>query len=269
MSFPAYLNLFKRPAFLLLVYIFLSLVFLNFNDVAALRGFRLVMLDAVELIESFKFGFTARKTLKAENEALRKENFYLHLTNQRLREVVLENSRLKRLLRLKEEKSFQFLAARVVGSTTDKDFGTLILDVGDEDSIDVNMAVVNADGLIGKIIEVTPRQSLVQILMDHDSWVSARLENSRETASVNWSGQPWLNLNYIPKNIPVEKGELVVTSGLSQIYPEGLKIGIVANIAERENDWFKTISIKPAVNFQALEEVVIIRKTLAENAATE
>ena len=76
---------------------------------------------------------------------------------------------------------------------------------------------------------------------------------------MGWSGNLWLDLYYIPKDVEVEPGEGVITSGLSRIYPQGIKIGVVAEIEEKEYELFKKIKVKPAVNFNRLEDVFIVQ----------
>ena len=94
--------------------------------------------------------------------------------------------------------------------------------------------------------------------MDRNALVSARLQKSREIGVVGWSGNLWLDLYYIPKDVEVEPGEVVITSGLSRIYPKGIKIGVVAEVKEKEYELFKEIKVKPAVNFNQLEDVFVV-----------
>lgn len=269
MRFTRYLAFLNKPYLLLLGYIFLSVVLMNFSDTASLRGVRWALLQVLNVVDSFKTEFTYRKNLEAENERLKKENFYLHITNQRMREMVLENARLRELLNLKTEHSYDFIAARVIAESSEKGINSRVLNVGEQGGVRENMAVVNAEGLVGKIIGVSAHQSIVQVLTDLNCRVGARLEKSREKGIVGWGGDPWLDLEYIPKNIRVEPGELVITSGLSEIYPEGLKIGVVTDFSETDYDMFMSVRVKPAVNFNALEEVFVIKTEIPENIARE
>ncbi len=227
------------------------------------------MLQTIEWVHQIEETFRLRHHMSQEIEQLKAENFRLKMTALKLREVLIENSRLRRLLKLKEEGAYRVVAARVIGSGTEGGIRSLIISVGEQDSVRKNMPVVNADGLVGRVIATTPGQSIVQILMDHNSLVSARLQHSREAGVIAWSGNSWLDLLYIPKNIPVEKGEMVITSELSRIYPPGLKIGIVTTIKENKFDLFKEIRVKPAVNFNAVEEVFVIRNQAAGKRSGE
>ncbi|MEZ4764632.1 MAG: rod shape-determining protein MreC [Calditrichia bacterium] len=140
-----------------------------------------------------------------------------------------------------------------------------MIDVGEDDSVAVNMAVVNANGLVGKIFEVTSSQALVQLLKDRNAFVSARLQGSREIGTIAWTGSGiQLEMQHILKNIPVEEGEMVLTSGMGGVYPVGIQIGIVVSVKDDERGMFRKILVQPSVNFNALEEVFVVRKKQVE-----
>jgi len=248
----------KKPIFLLLVYIVLSFFLMSVSETDPERFPRSLLLSVVETTDNMRQEFSYRTNLFEENESLRNKNFKLETEIQNLREVLAENARLRKMLELKEEKKATYIAGRIVGESVERRIRSLILDVGEEDGVRRNMAVVNPDGLIGKVLTVANGQSIIQQLVDHNSLVSVTLQNSREKGVVSWSGDSWLDLLYIPKNIPVSRGETVVTSGISQIYPPGIKVGVVTSVEEDEFNLFKSIRIKPAVNFNALEEVFLI-----------
>ncbi len=254
----------KRSVLVLFFYIALSFVLMGLNDAAALRGIRLVLLQGIALLHAVKEKIEVIQITAEENRMLRQENFRLKLTNQKLREALLENARLRRMLNIKKGYPYPLVAARVIGNGVEEGVRSLILNVGETDSVFKNYPVICADGLVGKIIVTTPHQSIAQVLMDHNSLVSARLQRSREVGVIAWSGNSWLELLYIPKNISVETGELVITSGLSKIYPPGLKIGVVTDIRENEYEFFKEIRVQPAVRYNALEEVFVIRRPQAQ-----
>lgn len=259
MKYSPFLFLYRRPLFLLLIYAILSFLLMNFNDPRALVGVRGVALQLVEFIADIRHDISLWKDYQGEARRLRLENTRLKLKNQKYEEILLENARLRALLNLSQEDQHEFIAARVIGFGIELGVRSLILNVGERQGIKENMPVVNGDGLVGKIIAVTPNQAITQILMDHNSLVSARLQHSREAGVISWSGNSWLNLLYIAKEVPVMQGELVITSGLSQIYPADLKIGIVTHIEKNEYDLFQEIRVSPAVNFKALEEVIVLK----------
>jgi len=239
---------------------------MNYNDARSLHGIRSASLQFVELFADIRHDISIWKDYQNEANRLRTENALLKLTRQRLQEALLQQRRLQDLVKLPEEPKYDFIAGQVIGFGIEHGVRSLILNVGKADSIAENMPVINGDGLIGRIISVTDGQSITQVLMDHNSLVSARLQRSRESGTISWAGNSWLNLLYISRDVPVLLGEEVVTSGLSEIYPPNLIIGYVSHIEQNEYDLFKDVRVNPAVNFKALEEVLILKTSKARIA---
>ncbi len=246
---------------LLLFYVLLAFVIMNFNDGWALRSMRVGVLQVISWGARVQTAVKHLKNLSEENKRLKAQNLRLSINNLLLQEAVLENIRLRRLLSLKKRSEFRFVSATVIGKGQEQTINSLILDVGRQEGVRKNLPVVTSQGLVGKVIHVTSHRSIAQILMDRNSLVSARLQRSREVGVISWSGDPLLDLLYIPREVPVLKGEVVLTSGLSKIYPKGLKIGIVAEVKEDNYGLFKKIKVKPAVDFNRLEEVFVLLRS--------
>jgi len=249
----------RKSVALLVVYVLLSLGAMKFNDPFALSGIRYALLQSVASMAKLKTKVLLLRSEARRMEALKKELFRVRLENSRLKESLLENIRLKKLLKLKNSTKYSTIAAHVIGSGLEMGVESLLLDVGRLQGVHKDMAVLCPEGLVGRVVAATPRQSIVQILLDPNLLVSARTQKSRETGIISWQGNPWLNLMYIPKNIPVAKGEVIVTSGLSRIYPPGIRIGIVSGVKKDKYDLFQKINVLPVVNFKALEEVFIVK----------
>ncbi|MEZ4748421.1 MAG: rod shape-determining protein MreC [Calditrichia bacterium] len=255
----------NKSLFFLILYIVLSAIMMNFSEPAALSGIRWVLLQVSEKANAVVSYFSLQSDLEVQNEYLTKENFELRVRDQQLREMVLENARLKRMLGFRESEPGEYVAAQVIASGPEKNIGSVVIDVGEDDSVAVNMAVVNANGLVGKIFEVTSSQALVQLLKDRNAFVSARLQGSREIGTIAWTGSGiQLEMQHILKNIPVEEGEMVLTSGMGGVYPVGIQIGIVVSVKDDERGMFRKILVQPSVNFNALEEVFVVRKKQVE-----
>ncbi len=249
----------RKSVILLVLYILLSLSAMRINDPFALAGIRYALLQTAASVAEVKTKLRQWRSEARETERLKRELFRVRLENSQLKESLLENIRLKKLLKLKNNTKYSTIAAHVIGAGVEMGVESLLLDVGERQGVHKNMAVLCPEGLVGRIIAATPGQSIVQILMDPNSLVSVRAQKSRETGILSWKGNPWLNLLYVPKNIPVEKGELIVTSGLSRIYPPGIRVGIVSEIRKDKYNLFQQINVLPAVNFKALEDVFVVR----------
>lgn len=254
------LNIFtsRGSVMLFILYMVLSLLLMQFNDTQTLRNVRMIILQWVAWENSIENKIALIKDKAAENKILRQKNLMLSVENQRLQESLLENIRLRKLLQLKKDPAYRYIPSRVIGYGAQSAVKSIILDVGKNEGVYNNYPVITPEGLVGKIILSESEQSIAQILEDRNMLVSVRLQKSREVGVVYWTGNFWLNLNYIPKHVEVSPGELVITSGLSRIYPKGIKVGVVAEVEEDQYDLFKKIKVQPAVNFNALEEVFVL-----------
>ena len=144
-------------------------------------------------------------------------------------------------------------------------FNGLILNEGSERGIGLDDAVLTADGLVGKISLIAEDHAICQILLDRNSRISARVQRNREQGIISWDGGIGLNLLYVAKTIEVLPGDVIVTSGLSQIYPPDIKIGVVSAVSKDTPGMFQEISVIPSVDFHKLEEVQITKVEQNDN----
>ena len=170
---------------------------------------------------------------------------------------MLENIRLRKLLGFRERTKLNLTAAEIIGQNPQDIFNGLILNTGKNVGIEISAAVLTADGLVGKIIKVDKDHSICQILLDPNSRVSAIIQRNRELGIIAWDGGSQLNLLYVTKTIKVHVGDVIITSGMSQIYPENIKIGVVVDVSLEDEGMFQKIVVQPSVNFNRLEEVQV------------
>jgi rod shape-determining protein MreC len=119
--------------------------------------------------------------------------------------------------------------------------------------------VVTPDGLVGRVERLTPHGARVLTLLHRDCSVAVRLTRSRVQGVVQWQygDEPILELLYVPFQEDVKPGDLVETSGLGGLFPAGVRVGTVARVGMAENGLLKSVSIRPAVRFESLEEVLV------------
>lgn len=174
-----------------------------------------------------------------------------------------ENSRLLDLLDAKEEaEDLDTVFARVINREQNAFTGVLVLDRGSSDGIQVDMAVISADGLVGRVTEVGSTWCRVTCVISNDSNVPAFVESTRDPGIVAGNlaqsdPEKLLILDYLPENATVAPGDRIFTSGMGGIYPKGILIGEVSGV-ERGNGTYKTISLEPATDFVHIEEVLIV-----------
>src|SRR4051812_6486921 len=196
----------------------------------------------------------------------RKENAELHdqIERMRLEQVRLtqdaeQAQRLQALLAFKEQFISQTIAAQVIGSSGSEQSRTIYLDKGIGDGIKPDMAVITAEGAVGKVIKTFHGSSQVLLITDQSSGVGAILTKSRLQGILRGTPAGETILHYIMSDEKVEKGEPVLTSGGDRIFPKGLLIGTVEDVSPGP-ELFLNIRVRPAARVNRLEEVLVISK---------
>jgi rod shape-determining protein MreC len=192
------------------------------------------------------------------NKILKKKLEETLLDRQAYDELIHENKRLKELLALKSQRPDYVTTAKVVGRGYDRLLNTLVLDKGRSSGIQKDMAVITANGLVGKIYSVKNNFSEVLLLKDQNFSVAVRLQKSRWEGVLSGTGRKYCLLKYIPPEETVENGEVVITSGLDGNYPPGVPVGVVTNVKKEGVEFFQFIEILPFQSDTKIEEVVIL-----------
>ena len=136
-------------------------------------------------------------------------------------------------------------------------FKSMIIDRGSNAGIQVNDAIVNANGLIGRVVLTTKDMAKVQLIIDSNSSVGALVERTRRQGVLRGDGAGGAQLYDVPSLADVQPGDNVLTAGIDGIYPKGIPVGVVQK-AEKGQDLFKSIVVKPSVDFGSIEEVIVL-----------
>lgn len=202
-------------------------------------------------------------TVYEQNKMLKSEVEQLRSTQVKVNEVAAENERLRSLLNYKQTApQFDLLSARVIsrdpGSWTD----TIVINLGANDGLAKDMAVVTAQGLVGNVVSVFPSTARVQLILDPRSAVGAIVQRpeSRVAGIVegNKSNPMIGRMVNIPRDADIVEGDQILTSGYGGVYPKGIAVGVVESIENDSGGLLKFALLKPAVDFQKLEEVAVI-----------
>ena len=198
--------------------------------------------------------------LKAENKELKQKNIGLEQAVRELEILKAENATLKEYVGLKEKyNSYATVPANVINKDITNYNNVIIVNVGSNDGIKVNMTVIADQGLVGHVISVTDTTAKVQTILDTSNIVSATISTSRESVIARGNlGENNLKATYIPTEAELLEGDNVETSGLGGIYPKGIHIGTIDKIYQTKNITDRYITIKSAVDFLKIETVLII-----------
>ncbi len=202
--------------------------------------------------------------VRQENRRLKLEVDSLKRENSLYREMVATQERLSELLKFKEAVRQPAVAAEVVGLDPTGWFQSVLINKGTQSGIKPDMPVVNASGVVGRIVSVSPHYAKVLLIIDQNSAVDCLVQRSRDRGMVRGQSAQVCRLDYMVKSGDVKEGDVVITSGLGRVFPKGLPIGTVSNVKEGYGTLFKEIEVTPAVDFSKLEEVLVILKTPSE-----
>jgi rod shape-determining protein MreC len=197
------------------------------------------------------------RRVKRENDDLRRQLDALQVDVQAERALADRTRSLERLLELRDRSNLTTMAAEIVAAGATPDFRTITIDRGTHDALVSNMAVIAPAGVVGRIVVASARASKVQLLIDRNAAAGALVERSRAQGVVTGGGDDRLRMEYVSEVADVVVGDVVVTSGIDGIYPKGYPIGRVESV-EKSGGAYKRITVKPAVDFSSIEEVLVV-----------
>jgi rod shape-determining protein MreC len=271
----------KKPAWILLgAVLFGHSLLMSFQvshrlDTSVLRGWLLDGLAPLEkLVDRTLHGtgsiwdrYFALIGVYDENQRLHREIDDLQLQLNREREDVLEAERLRKLVDLDESGIDKRVVARVIGRDPTHSHRSLTIDKGRAQGVHTDSAVLTPLGIVGRVVEAGNNYSVVQLILDSQSGVGVLILPDRRLGIIKGNGGNEMDLDYIDDDTEIKVGDEVITSGQDRIYPRGLPVGVVSSVGPRRG-LFKTVRIRPRVDFGRLEELLCITekpKAVIEN----
>lgn len=211
-------------------------------------------------------------TVHEQNKMLRNEVEQLRVQNLEASEALAENERLRALIGYKQTMTqFDLVAARVIGRESATWSRMIVINRGRKDGVDADMAVVTEKGLVGHVVEAGWNTSKVQLILDPRSSVGTIVQRAESRVAGIVQGDldnPMMpQMVNIPKNADVVEGDVIVTSGFGGIYPKGIVVGLVSSLQNDSGGLLKVGLLEPAVDFQKLEDVMVI--TVSREAPPE
>ncbi len=188
---------------------------------------------------------------------LQNENAKLMLDVNSLREYALENTELKNLLSFKLSSNYELIPSTIISKNISITQGVYIINSGIEDSISKSMPVINGNGLLGIISEVSDDFALVRTLSNSALKVSATIRRSNVNGVIRWDGNNLIMQN-IPTTADIKRGDRVVTSILSTIFPPSIPIGVVEKKESNISGLLSDITIKPYVDVYSVKNVFVV-----------
>lgn len=237
----------------------------TFGSFSEVQRATMALIDGVRGLWS---GYVALQQVQEENAALKQELQNLQVRFQQERAEAQRTDNLRQLLELRDRANLETVAAEVIAGPASPDFRTVTIDKGSSDGLATDMAVISPAGVVGRVILSSGRAAKVQLLIDRNAAAGVLIERTRVQGIVMGMSDGVLRLQYVPGTADVKTGDLVVTSGIDGIYPKGFVIGTVDH-ADRGAGAYLEISVRAAVDFARLEEVLIVKSVPASRGAIE
>ncbi len=236
--------------------------------VTTLAPFERMMIYTGEGVRGIWTNYIYLRGVRSENDRLKDDAERMKLDRLREQEDARQARRLQALLQFKERWIDATVAAQVVGTSGTESSRLIYLDKGTADGIKPDMPVITPDGVVGKVLAVFgDHSSQVLMINDPTSGVGATLVTSRLQGIVKGTPTGEVQLNYIMGDENVLPGESLVTSGGDRVFPKGLPIATVTKVSMGRN-LFLDIRLKPAVDLNRLEEVLVITSQKAREPDT-
>jgi rod shape-determining protein MreC len=178
--------------------------------------------------------------------------------NSQWREIELSNIRLRKLLEFKTMIASRSIPAEVVGKDPSSWYKAIIINKGSADGVQKGLPVVVPEGIAGQVTDVSSRYSKVMLIIDRNSAVDALVQETRARGLIKGESTGQCLFKYVLRKETVNVGDKIVASGLDGVFPKGLQIGDVTGVVRRASGIFQEVTVTPYVDFEKLEEVLVI-----------
>ncbi len=211
---------------------------------------------------------------RREAEELEADNARLRQRVRDLGQEARENERMRGLLSLREELPGETLTAEVIGKEVSPYFRVVRvrIDRGERDLLRTGMPVISSEGLVGQIRRTFGRYSDVLLTVDRTSAIDVVIDRTGARGMLRGTGESdryMCRIQYLARTDEVEVGDEIYTSGLGQRFPSNILIGSVTKVTRQDFGLYQEVEVQPAVNFSALEEVLVLTAGSREQAVVE
>lgn len=271
------ISILPKHVFFLLLFLTVAIVFVSYRFPALMKpvrngieSFIIPMQKGINVVGrniSDRFAmFENLKNLQKENEELKEKVEALTTRNQQISQEKYELSSLQELYELdKKYPDYQKVAARIIARESNGWYNVFTIDKGTEDGIQENMNVMAGNGLVGIVISVRKNSATVRSIIDDSSKVSGMFLKSSDTCIVSGDLNSMMSdgrikVSMIPINADINENDEIVTSHISDKFQQGILIGYVSDITVDSSNMTKTAYLTPVVDFEHLDDVLIITK---------
>lgn len=195
---------------------------------------------------------------KRENRILKNQVDDLERKLFETEELKKENNRLKELMSFGQELQISSVLAQIVAWDSNSDFKIIRVNKGKADGVKLQSTVVTSEGLVGYVYRLSKHYSDILTILDSNTRVDGIIQRTRSHGIVEGVSQDKCIMKYVGRTEPVVLDDVILTSGLGNIFPKGIRVGVVSRIERESFGITQSLEVTPAVNFGQLEEVIIL-----------
>ncbi len=195
-----------------------------------------------------------------ENERLKQEQFLQSAQLQKLMSLETENTRLRELLHSTPRKGETFSVAEIIRVSSDPFVHRVVLNKGRKQGVSLGQPVIDAEGVIGEVIEVNPSVSRIILLTDANYGIA--VENVRSGVrgiAAGTGAHHRLELQHVANTVDLKIGDTLVTSGLDGRYPPGYPVGVIHSIEHDPSEAFARVNIRPLAHLDRSRQVLLLK----------
>jgi rod shape-determining protein MreC len=227
-------------------------------SISLVAPFQKIIVHSVRFFRDIWEHYFFLVSVAKENQQLRRQMMAANALAYQQQEVFLENQRLRELLGLKQAMERPVIAAVVISKDPSPWFQTILVDKGSAQGVSRGMPVITPAGVVGLVVDAAGGYSKVMLITDPNSAVDAIVQNSRARGIIKGGTSGYCVFDFVLRKDNIAVSEVVVTSGMDGVFPKGLPVGAITHIVKYESGIFQEVTVKPFVDFDRLEEVLIV-----------
>jgi len=227
----------------------------NDDEMSVIRG---ISSDFVSFLSSPMVEVKSLAIVNEENQYLRELNLQLNLQLESILYAADENENLRELLDFKRTTKLDIIPARIINKGIQTNIKSITIDVGSLNNVMENQAVLTPNGVIGKTIQIGEKTAIVQSISDNNFRLSVRIMPSGAVGILRWYDNNICKIYEVQKNVEINIGDRVITSGFSKIYPPKLPVGTVSGVYDERGSYQKVVNVNIQNDFESIQNVFVV-----------
>lgn len=253
-------SLIKKDFLTLIIVVLLSFLIFFSNDSKYVEKVESKILDLFSVFLYPQNWYENLLLIKEENKLLKQKNTQLNMLNAKLINFSIENNKLREMLTFKEAYSkLNLMPANIVNHNFSSSPNVVIIDLGGDDGIEKNLPVIDMNGLVGKTITTGKNASKVQIVTDKNFAVSVKVGSSMQHAIFKPDYGKLGFLEGVVKSVKLKQGDIIYTSGISEIYPSDIPVCQVLEVVNDSDKPYLNVIVEILADLSNLNYVFIIQ----------